>query len=126
ENFGPLRRRPPIRIVLGEGVPGPESVQDHLVDSQFVRLARFPGVQRSGTRAHQQEAQHRRGAEDTAEGHRGHRRRRGLARVRRPGARGSTPTAHRGLTDRRRRSFGRSGCRDAAVLADMVDATDLR
>nr|CAH7730768.1 unnamed protein product [Callosobruchus chinensis] len=110
ENFGPLRWRPPIRIVFGKGLPGPEGVQDHFVDGELVRLAGFPGIQRGGTRAHQEAQRGRRDAEKAV---RGRRRRDGRggrgARARHPGARRSRPTAHRRLTDRDRRWLAAAG-----------------
>lgn len=44
ENFGPLCRRPPIGIVFGKCLPGPERVQNHFINGQLVRLTGFPGV----------------------------------------------------------------------------------
>lgn len=44
KNFGPRGRRPPIRIMFGEGLPAPESMQNHFVHSQLVWLAGLKGI----------------------------------------------------------------------------------
>ena len=56
DGLGPLCRRPPVRVVLGEALPGPKGGDDHLVDGQLVDGAVLMSVGRDG-RGRQQRQQ---------------------------------------------------------------------